>query len=54
MASENEKENVRQILGIKFLVVDARSAIERISRGGLLVVPSAPVFEGYRVERDPS
>jgi len=44
MASQSHKGNERQILGINFFVGDARSAIERISRGGLLVVPSAPVL----------
>ena len=44
MASQGHKGNERQILGINFFVGDARSAVERISRGGLLVVPSAPVL----------
>jgi N-acetylglucosaminyldiphosphoundecaprenol N-acetyl-beta-D-mannosaminyltransferase len=35
-------DNVRQILGVKFFVGDMNEAIERISRGGLLVVPAAP------------
>lgn len=44
MAKLPEKDNERRILGINFFVGDARSAVERISRGGLLVVPSAPVL----------
>jgi N-acetylglucosaminyldiphosphoundecaprenol N-acetyl-beta-D-mannosaminyltransferase len=35
----------RQILGINFYVGDAAGAIERISRGGLLVVPAAPALK---------
>ncbi len=38
----DRSRNERQILGIKFYVGDAKGAIERMSRGGLLVVPSAP------------
>jgi N-acetylglucosaminyldiphosphoundecaprenol N-acetyl-beta-D-mannosaminyltransferase len=34
----------RQILGLRFFVGDARSAVERLSRGGLLVVPAAPAL----------
>ena len=41
----DESQNERQILGVKFYVGDVKGAIERISRGGLLVVPSAPSFK---------
>ena len=34
----------RQILGVNFYVGDVHGAIGRLSRGGLLVVPSAPSF----------
>jgi exopolysaccharide biosynthesis WecB/TagA/CpsF family protein len=33
-----------QILGLRFFVGDARSAVERLSKGGLLVVPAAPAL----------
>jgi UDP-N-acetyl-D-mannosaminuronic acid transferase (WecB/TagA/CpsF family) len=35
----------RQILGIKFYTGDAHGAIEKISQGGLLVVPAAPALK---------
>lgn len=35
----------RQILGIGFYVGDVGGAIERVSRGGLLVVPAAPALK---------
>jgi exopolysaccharide biosynthesis WecB/TagA/CpsF family protein len=35
----------RQILGLRFFVGDARSAVERVSQGGLLVVPAAPALK---------
>jgi N-acetylglucosaminyldiphosphoundecaprenol N-acetyl-beta-D-mannosaminyltransferase len=35
----------RQILGISFYVGNARGAIDRISQGGLLVVPAAPALK---------
>jgi N-acetylglucosaminyldiphosphoundecaprenol N-acetyl-beta-D-mannosaminyltransferase len=35
----------RQILGIRFFIGDADEAIERISAGGLLVVPAAPALK---------
>ena len=38
----SEPMNTRQILGIDFYIGDVQGAIERISQGGLLVVPSAP------------
>ena len=44
MRKHRDTGNQRQILGINFFIGDARSAVERISRGGLLVVPSAPVL----------
>jgi UDP-N-acetyl-D-mannosaminuronic acid transferase (WecB/TagA/CpsF family) len=34
-----------QILGVNFYVGDAKGAIERISHGGLLVVPAAPALK---------
>jgi N-acetylglucosaminyldiphosphoundecaprenol N-acetyl-beta-D-mannosaminyltransferase len=34
-----------QILGVKFHAGDAREAVERVSRGGLLVVPAAPALK---------
>jgi exopolysaccharide biosynthesis WecB/TagA/CpsF family protein len=34
-----------QILGVKFHAGDAREAVERMSRGGLLVVPAAPALK---------
>lgn len=37
--------NERRILGVKFYTGDARGAIERISGGGLLVVPAAPALK---------
>lgn len=37
--------NERRILGVKFYTGDARGAIERISNGGLLVVPAAPALK---------
>lgn len=36
---------VRRILGINFFAGDARDAVERMSRGGLLVVPAAPALK---------
>jgi N-acetylglucosaminyldiphosphoundecaprenol N-acetyl-beta-D-mannosaminyltransferase len=50
----NMESDARQILGVNFYVGDAGSAIDRISRGGLVVVPAAPALkdlatnEGYR------
>ena len=35
----------REILGIRFFVGDAATAVERISSGGLLVVPAAPALK---------
>ena len=37
--------NERQILGVNFYVGDARGAIDRMAKGGLLVVPSAPTLK---------
>jgi N-acetylglucosaminyldiphosphoundecaprenol N-acetyl-beta-D-mannosaminyltransferase len=37
--------DMRQILGVKFFIGDMNEAIERISRGGLLVVPAAPALK---------
>jgi len=44
MAKRRDMPNERQILGLNFFVGDAHTAVQRISRGGLLVVPSAPVL----------
>lgn len=41
----------RQILGIRFFVGNADEAIDRISGGGLLVVPAAPALKN--LENDP-
>src|SRR5579862_1517251 len=35
----------RQILGVRFFTGDAQMAVNRISRGGLLVVPAAPALK---------
>lgn len=40
-----KSRNERQILGVNFYVGDAAGAIERICRGGLLVVPAAPALK---------
>src|SRR5579863_425717 len=45
VASMEESRNERQILGVNFYVGDAKGAIDRISRGGLLVVPGAPALK---------
>jgi UDP-N-acetyl-D-mannosaminuronic acid transferase (WecB/TagA/CpsF family) len=37
--------DMRQILGVKFFIGDLNEAIDRISRGGLLVVPAAPALK---------
>ena len=41
----NTRMNQRQILGVNFYVGDAQGAIDRMARGGLLVVPSAPTLK---------
>jgi UDP-N-acetyl-D-mannosaminuronic acid transferase (WecB/TagA/CpsF family) len=41
----NDSLNERRILGVNFYVGDARGAISRLSRGGLLVVPAAPALK---------
>ena len=38
-------QDVRQILGVNFYVGDLDATIERISHGGLLVVPAAPALK---------
>lgn len=38
-------QDERQILGVNFYVGDVKRAIERISRGGLLVAPAAPALK---------
>jgi UDP-N-acetyl-D-mannosaminuronic acid transferase (WecB/TagA/CpsF family) len=39
------ERNDRQILGVKFYAGDVHGAVERVSRGGLLVVPAAPALK---------
>jgi UDP-N-acetyl-D-mannosaminuronic acid transferase (WecB/TagA/CpsF family) len=41
----DDSKNYRTILGVKFFVGDAPSAIRRLSAGGLLVVPAAPALK---------
>ena len=43
--SREEDPEVRRILGIHFFAGDARHAVERMARGGLLVVPAAPALK---------
>ena len=45
----NERD-YRNILGVKFFAGDARSAVERGRRGGLVVVPAAPAL--MELDRD--
>ncbi len=40
-----DDEEYRQILGLRFYAGDLEGALERMARGGLLVVPSAPSFK---------
>lgn len=40
-----DKETFCQILGVKFFTGNASEAVDRMSHGGLLVVPSAPVLK---------
>jgi UDP-N-acetyl-D-mannosaminuronic acid transferase (WecB/TagA/CpsF family) len=40
-----KSNDMRQILGVNFYVGDAAGAIDRISAGGLLVVPAAPALK---------
>ncbi len=41
----NSNGNRRKILGVDFYTGDVRGAIERMSQGGLLVVPAAPALK---------
>ena len=41
----------RRILGISFFVGKASEAVARMKRGGLLVVPSAPVLKDMTTNR---
>jgi UDP-N-acetyl-D-mannosaminuronic acid transferase (WecB/TagA/CpsF family) len=41
----SETLSERQILGINFYVGDVQGAIQRLARGGLLVVPAAPALK---------
>jgi UDP-N-acetyl-D-mannosaminuronic acid transferase (WecB/TagA/CpsF family) len=49
-----ESPQFRSILGVKFFVGDALQAVQRMKKGGLLVVPAAPALknlphdDGYR------
>lgn len=44
-------KNERQILGVNFFVGDLAATIERISHGGLLVVPAAPALKDLGCNR---
>ena len=44
MSNTRSIREFRQILGLRFFVGDAHSAIERMVNGGLLVVPAAPAL----------
>lgn len=52
--TSQDQSEFRHILGVPFFIGDARSAVERMREGGLLVVPSAPALKdmttnlGYR------
>lgn len=41
----SSEQRVCQILGVKFYSGDVHGAVERVSRGGLLVVPAAPALK---------
>jgi UDP-N-acetyl-D-mannosaminuronic acid transferase (WecB/TagA/CpsF family) len=41
----NAGSDSRQILGVRFFIGDTHAAIERISGGGLVVVPAAPALK---------
>lgn len=47
----NRGEN-RQILGVNFYAGDVDGAIERMSRGGLLVVPAAPALKDMAADAE--
>lgn len=47
----NRGEN-RQILGVNFYAGDVGGAIERMSRGGLLVVPAAPALKDMAADAE--
>ncbi len=42
---DNMTGDARWVLGIKFFAGDVQTAVELMSRGGLLVVPAAPAFK---------
>lgn len=44
-----EPSHERQILGVNFYVGDVRGAIQRLARGGLLVVPAAPALKDIAI-----
>ena len=41
----SSRDEARLILGIKFFAGDVETAVERVSKGGLLVVPAAPALK---------
>lgn len=45
MGKPNKSRTERQILGLRFYAGDVDGAIDRISHGGLLVVPAAPALK---------
>ena len=45
MRESISNQEFRQILGLRFFVGDARSAIQLLANGGLLVVPAAPALK---------
>lgn len=48
---QNQTED-RQILGVKFYAGDVHGAIQRMSRGGLLVVPAAPALKDMAADAE--
>lgn len=54
LSTDAESQSFRHILGIRFFVGGATEAVDRMTAGGLLVVPAAPALkdlswnEGYR------
>jgi UDP-N-acetyl-D-mannosaminuronic acid transferase (WecB/TagA/CpsF family) len=45
LSYSDQGRDVRRILGINFFAGNVRDAVERMSRGGLLVVPAAPALK---------
>jgi N-acetylglucosaminyldiphosphoundecaprenol N-acetyl-beta-D-mannosaminyltransferase len=48
----SQSPDERQILGINFYVGDVQGVFERMSRGGLLVVPAAPALQDVAQNRE--